>query len=182
MKIRAWLIACFSAVWAITSLAQQGPDLDADTAQGYVQNVFHHSSVDSVNVYNGSLTIPVALGPSYPIGPKLKLQAMLVYASKVWEYNRPAQPQNEPDLHSLVADPSLGFGWNLTMGAIKKCGPTQASTCYVSPDGAEHQFGLRSATITSRRMPAASTCTTSAEPRATRCGTKTATASSFPGT
>ena len=142
MKIRAWLIACFSAVWAITSLAQQGPDLDADTAQGYVQNVFHHSSVDSVNVYNGSLTIPVALGPSYPIGPKLKLQAMLVYASKVWEYNRPAQPQNEPDLHSLVADPSLGFGWNLTMGAIKKCGPTQASTCYVAvQDGAEHRFG-----------------------------------------
>ena len=40
--------------------------------------VFHHSSVDSINLYNGSLTIPIAIGPSYPVGPKLKFQAMFL--------------------------------------------------------------------------------------------------------
>lgn len=143
-RLAARRISCSVLGWLLAvalGVAQQGPDLDADTAQGYVQNVFHHSSVDSINVYNGSLTIPIALGPSYPIGPKLKLQAMLVYSSKIWEYDRPAQPQNEPDVYAVVADPSLGFGWSFTMGAIKKCGPTQASVCYISPDGAEHLFG-----------------------------------------
>jgi len=127
---------------SVIVLAQSGPDTDADTAKGYVNNVFHHSNVDSINVYNGALTVPVPIGSAYPIGPKLKFQATLAYTSRVWEYGYP----NDNDvidsfLYTPIAgDPALGIGWNFNAGAIKKCGYLQNSYCYVEPNGAEHQF------------------------------------------
>jgi hypothetical protein len=67
-------------------LGQDGPDNDPDAAPGYVNNFFDHNPIDSVNLYNGQLTVPISLGPSYPIGPKLKLQLVLNYNSRVDEY------------------------------------------------------------------------------------------------
>jgi RHS repeat-associated protein len=65
---------------------------------------------------------------------------MLVYTSKVLEWGNPSNPQPDQLYQTLVADPSLGYGWNLAVGAVKKCGPQQGKLCYVSPDGAEHTF------------------------------------------
>ncbi len=128
---------------AIDVLAQQGPDDDADVKIGYTNNVFHHSSVDSINLYNGALTIPVPLGPSYPVGPKLRFQAMLTYGSRVWEFGHPTlgDIDSQGNLYMpLVGDPAIGIGWTFTLGAIKKCGENQSYRCFVGPDGAEHQF------------------------------------------
>jgi hypothetical protein len=140
MKVRVLaLIGLLVAI--VTNLVAQ--DLDPDGAKGYVQNVFHHNDVDSINLYNGALTVPIAIGPSYPIGPKLRYQAMLVYTSKASEFSNPQSPQPDQIYTAIVADPSLGFGWNFAAGAIKKCGPSQGHICYVSPDGAEHTFGAQ---------------------------------------
>ncbi len=124
------------------SRGQSGPDSDPDGAPGYARSIFDHGSPDSVNVYNGQLTVPIALGPSYPVGPKLKFQAMLTYNSTVWEFGNPG-PDDQSDLglyQPIKADPSLGAGWSLTAGAIKPCGIVQTSRCYAGPDGSERQF------------------------------------------
>lgn len=122
--------------------AQNGPDNDPDAMPGYTKSIFHHSQIDSINLYNGGLTIPIALGPSYPVGPKLRFQAALTYNSTVWEFGNPG-PNNQSDLglyEPIKADPSLGVGWGLSAGAIKLCGVVQNSNCYVGQDGAEHIF------------------------------------------
>lgn len=145
---RRLIVPAFILVAGLPLLAQQGPDSDPDAAQGYVNNVFHHSDVDSINLYNGQLTVPIAVGPSYPIGPKLKFQAMLTYTSRAWEYGHPSYEMLHPEpslpptapFEPLLGDPALGIGWNFNLGAIKPCGLGQGSRCYVSRDGAEHHF------------------------------------------
>ncbi len=124
-------------------LAQNGPDNDADLAQGYVNSIFHHNDVDSINLYSGQLTIPIPLGPSYPIGPKLRLQLMMTYGSRNLE---DGGPYTQPTLYSyslVVGDPALGLGWTFTLGAIKPCkqGITVAQ-CFFAPDGSQHPFNL----------------------------------------
>ena len=49
------ILVCASAV------AQNGPDNDPDGAPGYVRSVFDHGQVDSINLYNGQLTLPIPL-------------------------------------------------------------------------------------------------------------------------
>ncbi len=136
------LALCALVTTNSVSRAQNGPDADPDSAPGYAKSVFHHASVDSVNVYNGSLTLPIAIGPAYPVGPKLKFQAMLTYNSVVWEFGNPG-PDNQSDVglyEPIKADPALAVGWSLTAGAIKPCGVVQNSNCYVGPDGSERLF------------------------------------------
>jgi len=141
-KLAPVLALCALVTSNSVSRAQNGPDNDPDGAPGYTQSVFHHASVDSINLYNGQLTIPIALGPDYPVGPKLKFQAMLTYSSTVWEFGNPG-PDNQSDVglyQPIKADPSLAAGWTLSAGAIKPCGIVQVSLCYVGPDGSERQF------------------------------------------
>jgi hypothetical protein len=118
------------------ALGQNGPDNDADALPGYTNNVFHHAAADSVNLYNGQLTVPVALGPNYPVGPSLRAQLALSYNSHVWEYGHPGSPDPLFTFTPLSGDPSLGLGWTLTLGAIKTC----PEPCFVGPDGSRHVF------------------------------------------
>ena len=126
--------------------AQNGPDNDADAAPGYTNSVFHHEEIDSINLYNGQLTLPIALGPSYPIGPKLRLQLSLVYNSRVDDFGAPKAGQTPPPQQSfayrpLVGNSSLGIGWELSLGAIKNCRHgISIGQCYVAPDGSQHMF------------------------------------------
>jgi RHS repeat-associated protein len=125
----------------VAVIAQQGPDTDPDQAPGYVDNVFHRNQVDSINLYNGQLTMPIALGPQYPIGPKLKFQLTLTYNSRVWEFGHPGS--QDSFLYTPIAgDPALGIGWNMALGAIKSCAgtPEAPGPCYYGPDGSEHHF------------------------------------------
>lgn len=137
---RRLIVLAFILVAGLPLLAQQGLDGDPDAAQGYVDNVFHHSQVDSVNLYNGQLTVPIAVGPSYPIGPKLKLQLVLTYGSRVWEYGHPKVQNPDGASAVLAGDPAVGIGWTFTLGAIKTC--STGKTCYVGPDGSQHAFDI----------------------------------------
>ncbi|MFY9551087.1 MAG: hypothetical protein WAU32_08055 [Thermoanaerobaculia bacterium] len=120
---------------------QNGPDNDADVAPGLTNSVFESGRVDSVNLYNGQLTVPIPLGPSYPIGPKLRMQLVLSYNSRVDDYGHPTTQSPDYFYKPLVGNPALPIGWELTAGAIKTCkhGNTTAN-CYFSPDGSQHMF------------------------------------------
>lgn len=117
--------------------AQNGPDDDPDSAPGFVNNVFHSSNVDSVNLYNGQLTVPIPVGPSYPIGPNLRFQALLTYNSRVTEYGNPGGFTSDY-YRPLIGNSALGIGWSFQPGKIGWCG--QAGICYFRPDGAEIVF------------------------------------------
>ncbi len=133
-------------VWWVAPvlLAQAGPDVEPAAAEGYASSFFHRTSVDSINQFNGQLTIPIPLGPRYPIGPSLTFQAVLTYNSQRFEYGHPINPPQPGFYQPLVGDPALGIGWTLTLGRIGWCepGPTVPPTrpCYFRPDGARIQF------------------------------------------
>jgi len=126
---------------AAVVLAQSGPDNDPDVAPGFVNSVFHHEQVDSINLYNGQLTIPILLGPSYPVGPSLKFQAVLTFNSKTTDYGHPTTQADGYVYQPFAGNPALGLGWEFTLGAIKLCkqGNT-AGLCYFGPDGSQHIF------------------------------------------
>ena len=124
---------------ASTGRAQQGPDDDPDSAPGFVNNAFHSPDIDSVNLYNGQLAIPIPLGSSYPIGPNLRFQALLTYNLRLTEPGDPTF-QGAVRYEPLVGNPALGIGWNLQLGKIGWCGG-QGGICYFRPDGAEISFG-----------------------------------------
>ena len=127
--------------------AQNGPDSDANGAPGFTKSVFDNGQIDAINLYNGLLTVPIPLGPSYPIGPKLRMQLLLNYNSRVDGYGRPATQSDDFYYKPLVGNPALGIGWELTMGAIKSCKHgLLTGVCYSAPDGSQHMFDLGSKT------------------------------------
>ncbi|HEV8118678.1 MAG TPA: hypothetical protein VGQ32_09155, partial [Thermoanaerobaculia bacterium] len=137
-----FLLSSFSA-----ALAQSGPDNDPDVAPGFVNSVFHHEQADSINLYNGQLTIPIPLGPSYPVGPSLKFQAMLTFNSRATDYGHPTTQVDQYVYQPFSGNPALGQGWEFTLGAIKVC--KQGNTigvCYFGPDGSQHIFSQGSKT------------------------------------
>jgi RHS repeat-associated protein len=134
------LVILHSAICSSLFRAQSGPDNDPAAAQGYVDNAFHDSSFDSINEFNGQLTVPIQLGPDYPVGPSLKLQLMLVYNSRVWEYGAPVPEDTNGAWRPIVGDPALGIGWNLTPGKVVPCGSGLQRVCFSRSDGAEIVF------------------------------------------
>lgn len=133
---------CVTMIAFQRAAAQSGPDNDPDGAPGYVRSAFDHGPVDSINLYNGQLTLPIPLGPSYPIGPKLKLQLALTYNSQVDSFGKPLVQSVDFSYKPLAGNPSLGIGWSLTLGAIKNCqhGSMTFGVCYFGPDGSQHMF------------------------------------------
>ena len=142
-KLPRALVLCTLVLSSGRLEAQNGPDNDPDAAPGYTNSVFHHDAFDSINLYNGQLTVPIALGPSYPIGPKLRFQLTLVYNSRVDDYGAPLPGQQQASFvyKPLTGNSSLPIGFELSLGAIKPCrhGNT-TGPCYVAPDGSQHLF------------------------------------------
>jgi len=139
------LVLCIAG--ASAARAQSGPDNDPDAAPGFVNSVFHHGQVDSINLYNGQLTIPVALGPSYPVGPNLKFQAVLTFNSRSTEFGQPTAQVDRYVYQPLAGNSALGQGWEFTLGAIKFCKHGKAGgVCYFGPDGGQHMFNQGSRT------------------------------------
>jgi RHS repeat-associated protein len=147
MRHKILLASILWILCTVAARAQSGPDNDPDTAPGYINSVFRHGQVDSINLYNGQLTIPISLGPSYPVGPKLKFQAVLTYNSRKFDYGHPTIQPPDFVYQPFVGNPALGQGWDFTLGAIKLC--KQGNTggvCYFGADGSQHMFNQGSKT------------------------------------
>jgi len=107
------------------------------------------SEPDSINAFNGGLTLSVPLGFEYPLTDAFSYGFVLSYSSNPWDFvvHRNSGPDPDPDSW-LQAHPAFinnaGFGWMLSMGAaLRYHSPGNMSSdenVYVSPDGARHSF------------------------------------------
>ena len=133
---------CVLLALGARAAAQSGPDNDPDGAPGYAKSVFDHGQLDSINLYNGQLTVPLPLGPAYPIGPKLKLQLVLTYNSQVDNYGEAAG--TEPGLHLQAAGRQSVAGHRLGAHARGDQGlPARQSHVrglLLRADGSQHMF------------------------------------------
>jgi YD repeat-containing protein len=138
---RTLLAVVLALCAAATSFAQQHP---VDARGFAADKVYSFGDLDSVNMFNGNLTVALPLGQQYRAGGVLPYQFSLVYNSKVWDWNASGYPVGCQHCNA-------GLGWNLSLGRlIAPNDPTANSTSWVyeSPDGAGHglQGGLHSQT------------------------------------
>lgn len=107
--------------------------------------------IDSVNLFNGNLTVRLPIGPAYTVSPRLSYQFKLAYNSKVWDirYKRFLNHPTDPHEHKRETIPeessNAGLGWVLTLGHLSPPVPHTFVTPYrwwryVAPDGGEHEF------------------------------------------
>jgi YD repeat-containing protein len=106
-------------------------------------NVYHVNDYDSVNAFNGNLTISIPIGPAYPAAEGSSIQLMLHSNANVWdveEYKGGCALATMALLHRRA---NAGLGWILTLGRLfDPLHPTAGNQwTYESPDGADHVFG-----------------------------------------
>lgn len=145
-------LAAALALAAPPAAGQQFPaqqrGLSADTA-------YSLGDIDSVNLFNGNLSLTLPLGQSYPVGPAFSLGFSLGYNSKVWDYEEKICQQSSPPQNVVYQLPvpdkyaNAGLGWLLTPGFLldpSVAGGNQnplnlgPNWIYVSPDGGHHAF------------------------------------------
>lgn len=126
----------FAAIAALRVLAGE-PGFDRGFAADKVFDF--QSGIDTVNTFNGNVSLQLPVGPAYPVDGKLSYALTLVYNAKVWDYETNlAQPRAVPSRRS-----NAGPGWLLSLGRLVD--PSDGSNdtgdwIYESPDGAEHVF------------------------------------------
>jgi hypothetical protein len=107
--------------WALPARA----DVHPNTAPGFpVEQSFHVGDVDSINLFNGGLTLTIPIGGSYPVNGGFSYGLKLVYNSNPWLF-KTFHYQVPPDYHEvsrLRAVPTscsnAGLGWRLSLGRM----------------------------------------------------------------
>lgn len=143
-----------------TAASAQHPNV----APGFqADKVYQFNGVDSVNIYNGNLTLTVPIGQQYGGNGTLRYGLVLTYNSKAWQYDIPTFSTgcngglfDDPNcqLPYVKAIPSrrsnAGMGWMVSLGRLIGPGdpivytgnnvPGPNGWVYESPDGASHVF------------------------------------------
>jgi YD repeat-containing protein len=139
VSLRALLLAILLTAPAIVRAAVP---LDPNTTRGFAGKVYQLGDIDSVNVFNGNLTVRIPLGQSYTLGPTLSYQFVLTNNSKVWDYEVTLDGKRRaiPEAYS-----EAGLGWTLSLGKLirPRSWVSQDDWIYVSPDGAHRGFSRR---------------------------------------
>jgi hypothetical protein len=149
MRARSLALALLLAV-AAPLLAQEHPNL----AKGFAADkAYSMGDVDSVNLFNGNLTLSIPIGQSYPVGGNLSYRIAAYYNSNLWRYtgDSNADWNYDPNSTATIADPSpefnAGLGWSLHFGRLYAANTAgyndTGKWVYVSPDGARHSFYQR---------------------------------------
>lgn len=97
------------------------------------------SGVDTVNTFNGNLSLRIPLGSSYAISGSLSYAFALSYNVKVWDY----ETYGGYSRAILNRRSNVGVGWLLSLGRLIAPGDStndHGDWIYESPDGAEHAF------------------------------------------
>lgn len=125
------------------ALGQQLPahqrGISADTA-------FQLGDLETINLFNGGLTLRIPIGPSYPVGPDLQFQIQLVYGSNFW-----GSESRNCTLDGMVKkftftdreQTNAGLGWHVGFGHLYAPGEPLADDDgwrYVDPMGGVHRF------------------------------------------
>ena len=116
--------------------AQQDPVAQRGFAP---EKLYSFGNLDSVNLFNGNLTLTIPIGSPSTVNGALSYGLTLVYNSKVWDFL---------DLGGLLrADPSrtanAGMGWRLSLGELfDPVDPRNESGywSYEGEDGGAHTF------------------------------------------
>jgi YD repeat-containing protein len=132
---------------SLAALAQKNPNHEVGFKPG---NVYDQTDVDTVNLFNGNVTLNIPIGPRYQVGPTLSYQFQLTANSlgttkEVWDCEQPGHPICEELYPNLASN--AGIGWRLSLGELlapTAVGPTSRYRpgyfLYVSPSGAEYRF------------------------------------------
>jgi hypothetical protein len=142
MRMRSLGIAIgFSLLWAAAGAAQEHPNVAKGLAGG---GGFGTADIDSVNPFNGNLTIRLPIGQSYPVNARLSYQLTLVYNSQVWEH----QTYDQQTVSIPARGANAGLGWSLHLGRLNpprldfssSPSPDVDRNTYLAPDGSSHTF------------------------------------------
>ena len=126
-------------------------DVHPNTAPGFpVDQSFHVGDIDNVNLFNGSLTLTIPLGGSYPVGGGFSYSLKLVYNGSPWTFvSLPVlDPWGNPIGTRTAAEPNAcsnaGPGWRVSLGRMnppcqdaESAGP---SPVYQDENGTDHLF------------------------------------------
>ncbi len=160
LALRVCLISVFfagssqKALWAQGSGDQGAAQSPVESRGTAVNGAFQFGGMDSVNLFNGNLTLSFPLGPTIPAGGSLSYGLTLVYNSNIWEYafdcvETGAGGGSVPDdLERFYKAPdplsNAGLGWSINPGMILGISEMDPSlperNTYVAPDGSRHEF------------------------------------------
>ncbi len=146
----ATLLLALLVLLALPSSAQH-PNVE----HGYVpERVYEFGEIDSVNMFNGNLTLQIPIGIEYPVGDGLSYQLVLSYNSKVWDFEAigagglAGQVTASPDQQS-----NAGLGWRLGFGHMIPANSDPSMEAnrdyYVSPSGGTSKVGGSATTANS---------------------------------
>ncbi len=147
---------CFALGLAATQ-AQDDPTQNPGLAEGTAEDsVYRVSDLDSVNLYNGNLTLNVPLGATYPVGGSLSYGLQLVYNSgAAWaeEFKDEARcqpgagnPNVDFTIHHASKLTNAGLGWTVSLGRLIPPNLNRSTQLYmkrwtyIQPDGHRRGF------------------------------------------
>jgi len=123
---------------ATAATAQEHPNV----ARGF-SSAITRGDTDSINPFNGNLSVAIPIGQSFPVNGGLSYALSLVYNSQVWEY----EERSEGEQTFVQALPlkvnNAGLGWIVTLGQFnppQAVGSASFRDSYLSPDGSRHTF------------------------------------------
>lgn len=112
---------------------------------------FQVGDIDSVNLFNGNLSLSIPLGAPLPVGANFSWGLTLTYSSEPWSFSsRVLDDGSERELTQATPKvTNAGLGWKLELGSLSDppagtpgvpsfLDPTWTS--YASPDGGAHRF------------------------------------------
>ncbi|HEV3077070.1 MAG TPA: RHS repeat-associated core domain-containing protein [Thermoanaerobaculia bacterium] len=153
-------VACSLAplVFLLAMLAASRPaaaDPHPNTEGGVdVAQAFQLGDVDSINLFNGALTVAVPIGIRFPVNGNFSYQLTLVANSNPWDFSNRIDPNTLQQWQDSAPShcSNAGLGWRVSLGALglgtnpspPTCAPTDvdtpSSTVYEAPDGSQHLF------------------------------------------
>ncbi len=155
----------FLAILAIAAVA--GAQQHPNQKKGFNANdVYQFNGLDTINAFNGNLTLSIPIGSSYSVGGGLSYGLVLYSNANLWEgqqhchpltpngpcttvcprFDHLCEPQNRVLRNFIYPHPraNAGLGWTLSLGRLYQ--PDHPALLdngvwtYESPDGADHVF------------------------------------------
>jgi hypothetical protein len=134
-------------VVALAASADENPNV----AKGFnAATTYDFTNVEAVNLFNGSITLTLPLGPTYTVGDRLSYSFGLSYTGNNWNIGENIWESPDPndsnnliqrtsyyfDVYNVFSEdgPDAGLGWQLMLGKLR------GDRTYIAPDGATHHF------------------------------------------
>ena len=150
MRATAILFGIACALLAGTALGQKSV---TDEVGFNPEKLYDFHDIDSVNLFNGNLTVTLPLGQRYRVGANLSYQFMLIYNGKTMEIESYVEIHDEDDVRVLsrgipARQSNAGVGWRVSLGRLlppyhparTNSSFSRYSYIYEGPAGDEHEF------------------------------------------